>query len=268
MRNNFITKPRDNKIHTVAEFSQDGIKLVQHLKGENIFKTIYIALGIGSPEQELITAFKKAFKNNRINMKNLWVSLDRSLVAMRLAKLPSVKKEEISQMVSWQAIKILPNSPQDIVFSYRVIGAASADLSYVALVVAPRNTVNKIINICDTLKLTPKVIALSSEGLLYWARHQRINTLQPVLILDIGKNSAELAVIHMDELIFSRSFSLGQSQDDDFIGKKIIGELKLFIEFYRRQKVAPDVSRIILSGDSNYAHKFLSIIETGVNLPV
>lgn len=271
MKNNISEiKLRQNKIDTVIEFSPYNIKLVQSLRKKDAITNIFVQEVRGNSEHEFINTLDKIIKNNHLKIGNLLISLDRSLSSVQFAKLPAAEEEEIKQMSRWQAAKILPCNVDEIIVSHKTVKSDNQDFFYVVLVVVPRNIVTKFINICSALKLIPQFITLSSEGLMQWHSKQKLNqnTDKALVVIDIDKNKTELIIIYENKLIFSRSLLLHSLQQDSLIKDIIAEELKLSLEFYKRQEVCPDINKIVLTGSSGYVSKLSTVINKAFNLPI
>lgn len=258
--------------YTVVEFSPRRIKLVQSstINKRRIITKLSIQDNISDSEDGFRSALDKIIKSNRLKVDNLLISLDRSLVTIRFIKLPSVNEEEIKNMAEWQAAKLLPYKIDEIVVSHQTIKVDESGFSQVLLAIVPKNIIKRFIDVCEALKLQPQSIALSSEGLLNWYVDLQSHTsLDGALALtDIEKDKAELTILSQNKFIFSRSFSLTQTQDASQIKKRIIDEVKLSIESYRKQDIFEPIKNIVLTGDKGRISDLSSLFQDEFSLPV
>jgi Tfp pilus assembly PilM family ATPase len=254
---------------TVIEFSSQSVKIAQTgISQKRLIFNMIAKDGIPDSEDEFVKEIDRAIKANSLKIDNLIVSLDRSLVTIRAIRLPSTDEKEIEDMSKWQAAKLLPYKIDEMSICHQTIKVDESGLSHVVLAIVPKNIIRKFTNICETLRLQTKIITISSEGLLHWAVGiQSINTDTVLLLVDIDKNKAELAVVYRDKFIFSRSFSLPQSQSDMQSRKRIVDEAKLSIDAYRKQEASQQISKIVLTGSNNQIADMTALFEQEFNLP-
>jgi len=273
MKNKIITdKPKAKGILTVIEFSAQRIKLAQSsfVKKRRIITRLFIKDNIPDSEHEFINALERIIKINHLKIDNLLISLDRSLVTIRFIKLPCVNEEEISNMAEWQAVKFLPYKIDEIVVSHQTIRVDADGFSHVILVIVPKSTIRKFTNICDVLKLHPRAITLSSEGLLKWYVDFQSDADKDsaLALVDIDKDSVELVIIYQERFLFSRSLVSSEIEGDDQSKERIINEIKISINSYSKQESSVPIKKIILTGNksqvSNLAPLFKDEFDTEV----
>lgn len=260
---------QQNKVITFIEFTAQDIKLIQVLQKENTISAVFVHDVAGESEKDFIVALSEIMKASNLKIKDLYISLSRDFLTTRLIKLPLVTKEDVGQLVNWQAAKILPYQPQEMVVSYRTIATEGTDFSYVLLSAAPRNIVDKFINICAALKLFPRDITFNSEGLLRRYLKQTVEGGEGIItaVIDIDRNKATLAIIHRDNFVFDRSFPIG-SLSDAGSRLKITKEIRASFNFYKRQEIGGAVSKIVLSGDSGYIAELSLLLRQEFNMEV
>jgi Tfp pilus assembly protein PilN len=198
------------------------------------------------------------------------VSLDRSFVTLRIVKLPSTNEEEIKSMAEWQAAKLLPYKIDEIVVSHQLIKSSEGGFSYVLLIIIPRNIIKKFTDVCDILKLQPKAITFTSEGLANWyiELQSDINTENNFALVDIEKDNIEVAIFQERKFAFGRSFSLSNIQGENEINNKIIEEVKLSVESYYKQEACQSIKKIILTGEKKIVSNLPQIFRNSFDLPV
>ncbi|MFH1621949.1 MAG: pilus assembly protein PilM [Candidatus Omnitrophota bacterium] len=264
-------KSKTKQIRTVIEFSTNAIKIVQSsINNKRIITKLFcqdITKDLG--EYEFAKELEKAIKANHLKIGELIVSLDRSLVTIRSIKLPSINENEVKDMAQWQAAKILPYKIEEIVVAHQTIKIDENSFSHILLVVVPRNIIKKFTNVCEYLKLQPKIITLSSAGLLHWYINQPSQPVADiVLLVDVDKHRVELVIIDNNKFIFSRSFSLIQVKDKRDVINKIVNEARLSIDYYHKQETSQQINKIVLTGDKSGVSDLAPLFESEFNLPV
>lgn len=262
-------KPRSKGVKTVIEFSQDKIKLVQsHFKKKSSISCLIYKDDIESSEYGFTNALSTIIKTNRLKIDNLIISLERSLASMRFVKLPSVNEREIRDMAQWQAAKLLPYKIEEIVVYHQTVKTTEDGFSYVLLVIVPKSIVTRFTYVCEALKLQPKGITISSEGLLHWYSQLQSKACdEAVALIEICKSKFELAVIYQNRFIFSRSFTFMQIEDEIEFTKKVIEETKLSIESYQKQMLEP-IKEIVLTGNKTWISDFAPLLSDEFSLAV
>lgn len=266
--NKKIIKPKE--VCTVIEFSNCSIKLAQSYFAKRRFISKLIAKDqIADSESEFAKELDRIIKENQIKINDLIVSLDRSLVTIRSLKLPHTSEDEIKKMAEWQASKLLPYKVEEMIVSHQTVGIDVNGFAHLILVIVPIDIIRKFINTCEILKLRPKIITLSSEGLLRWyVDVQSRHTKDTLLLVDVEKNKSEIVIINQDKFIFSRSFSWPQIQDSGQIDNKIIEEIKLSREYFNKQEDSPKIKKIVITGDKERILTLAPSFKESFGLPV
>lgn len=267
MANNLKTK----RTYTVIEFSSRGIKLIQStFKKQRIITKLSSQDNIEESEFGFVSALDKIIKIESVRMDNLLISLDRSLATIRFIKLPTTNFQEIENMAQWQAAKLLPYKIDELVASHQIIKVDKEGFSYVLLCIVPKNTIKKFIDICETLKLKPQDITLSSEGLAQWYSSFQSEKLidEALVLVDIDREKAELVILYQDKFIFSRSFTLGDMQKDSQIKRKLVDEVRLSIDSYYKQETFLPIKKMVLTGDKDYILDLPTLFRVEFNLPI
>jgi len=235
----------------IIEFSAHRLKLAKAFLG-NRSSISYIDTynNPSGSEEGFIRFLQHALKEKRLGRNNVILSLDRSLVTIRFIILPSVDEKEIESMAHWQAAKLLPYKIEQIIVSHRTLQVNEEGFSHVLLVIAPRLIVKKYIDICQSLKLQPESVTITSEGLLDWRLLQKNigQNQEAIAIIDAEEGRLEVAVTHLNEFIFSRSINLLQITQEQTVNK-VIEEITLSLDSYRKQSIYQPLTKIILVGD-------------------
>lgn len=137
-------------------------------------------------------------------------AMPREQAITRILKLPSVKPDEIAQMVALSSQTQLPFPRDQAVVDFQVIDQ-QAGSSTVQLVACHRDVVERSLALFRQEGLEPAWVVPSSWGCLAW--YQRLGrsseVREPVLLMDIDEDHAELVLIRQDRLLFSRSLGQG-----------------------------------------------------------
>lgn len=240
-------------IRTVLEFSLTKIKIMQAVVKKSALVTHLICERYhGDSEQEIIDTLAKAIKTHHLAIGDCIVVLDRSLISIRPVKLPTVNEEEIKEMVKWQAAKSLPYSIDEIIVSYQIISSDEEGFSHVLVAIIPQQSIKKYVAVCDALHIQAQAFAISSEGLLLWYLRQAPSASpgEATALIDVEEGRFEMAVLYQGKLIFSRSFSLVLQDPGSQMYEKIIEDVKVSVDSYRKQEVYQPIKDLVLVGDT------------------
>ncbi|MBI3312404.1 MAG: pilus assembly protein PilM, partial [Candidatus Omnitrophica bacterium] len=170
-------------------------------------------------------------------------AMPREQAITRVLQLPSVKPDEVAQMVALSSQTQLPFPRDQAVVDFQVIDQ-QAGSSTVQLVACHREVVERSLALFRQEGLEPAWIVPSSWGCLAW--YQRLGrsseVREPVLLMDIDEDHAELALIRQDRLIYSRSLGQGfrVSQSGTDVAGLVAQELERSL--FSLSKEVPDVA--------------------------
>ena len=254
----------------IIEFSAQRLKIVKSSLGnKGIISYVDSFHNPTASEEEYVKYLQHAIKTKRLTRNNIILSLDRSLVTIRFITLPSADEKEIESMARWQAAKLLPYKIDQIIVSHRTLQVNKDGFSHVLLVIAPRLIVKRYLDICQMLKLQPEAVTITSEGLLDWCLLQRNiqQNAEASAIIDIEENRLELAIIHRDEFIFSRSVNLLQISKEQIVSKAI-EEILLSLDSYRKQSIYLPLKRIVMVGDKRSIISLSEVLRSRVDVNI
>src|SRR4030042_1056869 len=89
---------------------------------------------------------------------------------LRYPRLPATRAEEIESMVSYEAVKQIPYSPEEVVSDYEVIGTDKEGYSEIMLAIIHKKETTSIENALGAIGKKNLRIRLSSEALMAWLR--------------------------------------------------------------------------------------------------
>ncbi len=136
--------------------------------------------------------------------------IPREQAITRLMKLPSIKPDELAQMVRLSAKAQLPYPPDQAMVDFYVIDQ-QAGTSTVQVVACHREQVDRYVTLLRGSGCEPSVLTPSSWGVHGW--YQRLgrspDTLEPVLVVNVDGDRTDIVLIRGTRVMFSRSLSQG-----------------------------------------------------------
>lgn len=169
--------------------------------------------GITDSDQDLTLvaqAVKKLLNDTKIAAREVNISLPESQVFTRLVQFPYLTGEEITSAVSWQAESYIPLPTDEANIDFQVVerresqGAEQGSVD-VLLVAAPKLLVGRYIRIAALSGLT--ISSVESELIALSRALAPPN--QTVLLVDLGENSTDLAVVKAGQMMLTRSIATG-----------------------------------------------------------
>ena len=178
----------------------------------------------------------------------LIVVVPREHVITRLLKLPAARPEELRNMALLAGKAQLP-LPADHTVSDVHLVAQDATTSTVQLIVCHRDVVERPLLLLRALGGAPQIITPSSWGV--WSWYQRwgktAEITEPVLLVHIDGDHTELALIHAEALVFSRSLAHGV-QEWQGGGDAAAQDIQRSLEALRQELPMLDVHTVLLTG--------------------
>ena len=167
----------------------------------------------GEKPDELIKAIRKLAVDHKVAGTRVIVNLPRHKVTVKNFKLPSVNPIEIENMVTLQATKQLPFSPDKIISGYKILRKDKNGYSDILAVLVQRNTVENLIKIFSKAGLTIERLALGSEAINLWyvSRQREDEKGSSVLLADIGRTTLNIQVVREGILDFTRAVSFAST---------------------------------------------------------
>jgi type IV pilus assembly protein PilM len=153
---------------------------------------------------EVSGVIAKLFKAAGVSGRDVRIGLPESLTYTRTINLPALTDQEVSAAIKWEAEQYIPIPTKDAIIQHQILERrpeGSAPGVTVLLVAAPRNLVERFINIVQGARLN--VVAVETE-LMSLVRALAPNN-QTAVVIDFGARSMDLAIAKNGMLSFSRS---------------------------------------------------------------
>ena len=158
----------------------------------------------------LATAIKKLHQDAKINNKNVIISLPESKIFSRVIKLPNMNEDELSQALQWEAEQFIPLPVSDVSLDSVIISRGKPgkveQMMEVLVVAAPKSLIKKFQHIVELSGF--KLVAIETE-LIAAARALLSPESPPVVIVDFGAETTDIAIAQKGLLVFTRSIPAG-----------------------------------------------------------
>lgn len=201
--------------------------------------------------KELAKHIQKAKKEAGIKTNRVVVGLPESKIFTQLITIPKVEDDKIEELIHWEAKKYVPIPIDEVRVDWiflgerTISGKTHLDLFLIA---APNNLVNRFVKVLKLGGFEPLGIETESVATtrsLWWKQQLGLadsaeidNT--PVMVLDFGANSTDLAVAIGGTLLFSQSLVTGSDALTEAIASDFGLEMQQAEEYKRSYGLDPN----------------------------
>lgn len=241
---------------------------------------------VAADSEAVAVAIKQLLKDTGAKSRNVNIALPESQVFTRVIDVPQLSQRELASAIRWEAEQYIPLPLDQVNVDFTVLRDSKetkTNMMEVLLVAAPKILLERYLTILELAELTPvgvetEIIAASR------ALVRSVSGVKTVMIVSLGAQTTDLAILHAGVLAFTRSISAGGealsralaqglefnlSQAEEFkktyglekdklegkivaaakpIMDTIVGEIKRAIAFYQEKYKDERVEPIVLSG--------------------
>lgn len=275
--------------HSIKLIEIGGSSTDPHLLAAGSIPTPSKALQstIEADHQAIAMAIKQLIKETGAKSSSVALALPESQVFTRVIEVPALSQRELSSAISWEAEQYVPLPLDQVNIDYSILRTAKetgTNKMDVLLVAAPKSLLDKYLSIIELAELIP--VAAETEIIATSRALVRSVTVvkNAVLLVSLGAQTTDLAILRNGVLAFTRSisaggealsraliagldFNLNQAEEfkrtygleqDKLQGKivtavkpimdTIIGEMKRALSFYTEKHKEEHIETILLSG--------------------
>jgi type IV pilus assembly protein PilM len=223
------------------DFGSDRIKGVvgkYSKKGIHVEKSFMLNLPEGLYQDgeiididQLTYLLRNVLSENNIGQLETYGVINSTSIILREVSLPTVLKEEIDSIISYQLDEYIPINPEDYVVKYISLGQIEKDgipYSQILLIGMPRAMIQAHLTLLKSSNLKPTVLdyhgnaiaKLITEG---GCINQGYPDASTVACVDLGYNFTQLSIVEDGKVKVARAL--------DFGSKDILDELKIKLPF-------------------------------------
>jgi type IV pilus assembly protein PilM len=270
----------------LVEVVQDGPRLTLLAAGSIATPPKALTSNLAADQEAVAVNIKQLLHDAGVKSRDVNVSLPESQVFTRVIEVPQLSQRELSSAIKWEAEQYIPLPLDQVNVDFTVLRDSKQtgkNTMEVLLVAAPKNLLEKYVALLELAGVN----ALSAETEIIAAARSLIRSTQnarTVMIVSLGAQTTDLAIVHRGILAFTRSISAGGqaisralaqgfdfnlSQAEEFkktygleadklegkivatvkpIMDTILGEVKRAIAFYEEKYKDERVETVILSG--------------------
>lgn len=190
-----------------------SIKLAQLKKKGDKFHLVAFGVGpstgkglLSEAENDLTAlaeAIKKIRQEAKIKTKNVATALPQDQVFTRTVTVPRLSEEELQSALHWEAEQFIPIPLADVTLVHQTVGQSEKGKKEKVLLVAASNRlIQKVMNVLEMAGLN--AISLETE-IISMARSLIPVATEPVMMVDLGAQASDLAVVQNGQVAFVNS---------------------------------------------------------------
>jgi len=199
--------------------------------------------------------------------------LPRSLVTVRVIRVPSTDPDELGRMVSLQVSRQTPYSRDEVVSGYRVLGSDADGYSTVLLAIARRKVIAERLDAFAQAGIAVNRVTVGSDGLDAWfakARPANLAAKASTVLLDVDTASTELVIFDAGRMAFSKNILVGVSHLAEDAGKwraELAREAVAAVERFQAERPGFKAEAAVLAGPESVSG-FADALKDALKLPV
>jgi Tfp pilus assembly PilM family ATPase len=203
-------------------------------------------------QNRMAVALREGLDKLKINPKSVQSVLSSSDVMIRYFDMPAIPKSEQAQAVRFEAKKYVPFKLDEITSDFKVLSSSTDKKSIdVFFISATKERLNEHIGRFTAAGVNAAGIDIIPFALLrVLILHKKADTRDTIAIVyaDSDRESLSIHIMESGLPFMSRDLKV-MTDDKDAMFEKIVSELRVSVDYYRRQKTGQGVSKIIICGE-------------------
>lgn len=198
---------------------------------------------LAADQEALAIAVKKLISDSGVTNREVSIALPESQVITRVVEdVPQLSARELTSAIQWEAEQYIPLPLAQVNVDFTILRDAKqtgTNKMEVLLVAAPKVLIEKYVHILELADVTvvgaeTEIIAASR------ALVRTVPTLKTVMVVSLGAQTTDLAILHSGVLAFTRSISAGGEALSRAVAQGLDFELAQAEEFKRTYGVEQD----------------------------
>ena len=202
-----------------------------------------------------------------------YLTVPLSLVITRNIEIPSQDPQEIKEIINLQASRHTPYARAEIIVDLLNLGLVRERYTKVLLVIVPKETVNKQIQLLDQAGLKLEKVFFSPEAIAITAMKMAGSEVgdAPLAVLHMDHAFTTFMVVQSGRLLFVRGIHIGASQlvdERETYLDRFQDELEKSVETHTADEVGVAPKQLLLCGTLNELKEFDEILTEAFKMPM
>ena len=218
------------------DFRENLLRLVRLGKGlrgtsliDHMLKKYPFSIDKNTPQEkmdELVTDIRD-FSLQHGKADHIVLGIPREKVTLRQITLPSISKEQLQDMISYEVKRHIPIPQKEVYFDYNIANIGTKDNQTIFLGLVRQDDLDFYLNLLERAQLIPTLATISSFGLSN--KKMGINSTSKdnvELFIDLGDGLIECLAMQEDRFLFAKTLEMdeGHLVDDFSISQKNVNE--------------------------------------------
>lgn len=190
-----------------------------------------------------ISAIQRLLKNNNIKAKKAYTSVSGDLVIVRYIKLPLMPKEELREVIRFQAEEYIPFNINEVILDFEPLKEVEAEgerKSEVLLVAVKKDVIRHHIEVLEAVGIMPLLIDVDTFAIEEVFKYKNEGRGGFVALVNIESRATSINILENEKSLFNRNIRVGEN---DFV--RALAN-KLGLDFKEASQVLSKKGAIIL----------------------
>lgn len=181
------------------------------IKDFNIKNFIYedIELGDNNTDEALSELLMKLISENGLKDHKILINLPMQNAIIRNLSFPFNDREKISEIIPFEAEENIPFSLEEVVLDFQMLKSKEPGSGEVLLAASRKESVQHELSLFNKSGVNPIHMGLESQAIFECYRYFNKIEDEAIIQLDIGNEKTILNFIHSNNLLFTRSITIG-----------------------------------------------------------
>jgi len=233
-------------------------------------------VSLNSDKVQLLSRIQKTFKQQKIMAISLNLSLPTKDIIFRSFFVPKLHPNEIKNVVDFEVRKYLPFDLSTLSYAYHPINIIENNIRKIQIifVAIKKSLLNSYINTFNQIVLNINLAEPEPISLIRALSHMNLlPENKTVIVLEKSKNITNFIIVDKKIPCFLRDFQIKahpasvEKEGEESILVNLIKEVRISIEYYKRQNNQAAIDQLLLIADSD-AENISKILEKEIKVEI
>jgi len=203
-------------------------------------------------EVEIVAFLQRALRESRVNMdtSSFVVCVPNRDLIVRFFEIPPVPRKDIKATIGFEIKKYIPFKTEEITYDYQIF--SQKNITEVLFAGMKNEDIKKYNSVLSQIRANISAIEPSQFALFRLLKVKKIiSNKEAVVVAELEKGEGAISIIDNGIPCFSRDIKIyageeAQPADAESVSFRIINEIRVSIDYFRRQFLKKGVDRIIV----------------------
>ncbi len=250
-----------------VENTPRGHKVVRY--GEVAFPRPKPGESLTEIEEKKVVALKDLVQESGITKKEIVTSLPGREVMVRYFQVPPMPKKELETAVKFEARRHIPYKLDELIYDFHILKKKPGEKKLKVLFVGTRMEVLKNhLSLLTRSGLEPVVVDINANALVrVLGELTDIHSASASIILSVNPEMADITIVKDGIIHLSQDISSLVVRASN-IKESLLGEVRLFLNFCKRELGLETVDKTFLLGDRDFFEGWDDFLSQELKIPV